>query len=265
MVSGAQGGKMNWWAKLMLALALMLAGAIAAAWGLSRSDSAARFLGVAPVEVIEAPAAPEPLPFAAPARTSRADENRIAALESRLQRVEGSAQRVEGSAGRADALLVAFAARRAIDRGVALGYLEPLLVERFGASNPRAVTAIVSGSRDPVRLTELIEDYRRLGPALRAPPPDRGLWEEVKQEFGSLVTVRRADRPSSRPQARYERAMELVSDGEVAEALAETMRLPGSARASDWVANARRYVVVQRALDEIETSALLGRTRGPVL
>ena len=39
-----------------------------------------------------------------------------------------------GSAGRADAMLVAFAARRAIDRGVALGYLEPLLVQRFGGA-----------------------------------------------------------------------------------------------------------------------------------
>ena len=44
---------------------------------------------------------------------------------------------VQGSAGRADALVIAFAARRAIERGVALGYLEPLLVERFGASHQR--------------------------------------------------------------------------------------------------------------------------------
>jgi hypothetical protein len=37
------------------------------------------------------------------------------------------------------------------------------------------------------------------------------------------------------------------------------MRLPGAARASDWTDKARRYVAAQRALDEIETAALLTR------
>jgi hypothetical protein len=35
------------------------------------------------------------------------------------------------------------------------------------------------------------------------------------------------------------------------------MRMPGAARASDWVAKARRYVAAHRALDEIESAALL--------
>ena len=43
--------------------------------------------------------------------------------------------------------------------------------------------------------------------------------------------------------------------------LAETMRLPGAARASDWVTRARRYVVAHRALDEVESSALLAGGR----
>jgi len=52
-----------------------------------------------------------------------------------------------GSAGRADALVIAFAARRAVDRGVALGYLENLLVQRFGQQHlmgPYATGAILS-------------------------------------------------------------------------------------------------------------------------
>jgi hypothetical protein len=36
------------------------------------------------------------------------------------------------------------------------------------------------------------------------------------------------------------------------------MRLPGAARAADWVQKARRYVSAHRALDEIESAALLG-------
>jgi hypothetical protein len=37
------------------------------------------------------------------------------------------------------------------------------------------------------------------------------------------------------------------------------MRLPGAARAADWTAKARRYVAAHRALDEIESAALLTR------
>mgnify|MGYP006145790193 CR=1 FL=1 len=65
-------------------------------------------------------------------------------IENRLTRVESTAQRVEGSAGRADALLVAFAARRAVDRGVALGYLEPLLLDRFGGDRGVLNTVVVA-------------------------------------------------------------------------------------------------------------------------
>jgi len=34
--------------------------------------------------------------------------------------------------------------------------------------------------------------------------------------------------------------------------------LPGASRAREWIDSARRYVAVHRALDEIESAALLG-------
>jgi hypothetical protein len=37
------------------------------------------------------------------------------------------------------------------------------------------------------------------------------------------------------------------------------MRLPGAAGASGWTTKARRYIAAHRALDEIESAALLGR------
>jgi hypothetical protein len=49
-----------------------------------------------------------------------------------------------------------------------------------------------------------------------------------------------------------------LETGDVDQALAETMRLPGAANAQDWAAKARRYVAAHRALDEIESAALLG-------
>jgi hypothetical protein len=36
------------------------------------------------------------------------------------------------------------------------------------------------------------------------------------------------------------------------------MRLPGAANAAEWVGKARRYIAAHRALDEIESAALLG-------
>ena len=128
-----------------------------------------------------------------------------------------------------------------------------LLVERFGAQHPQAVATIVTTARQPVRLDALIDQYEDIGEGLRSAGPDESWWTGVKRELGTLVTVHRADVPSVRPQARFDRAEERLRRGEVDGALAETMRLPGVARASDWIAQARRYVAVHRALDEIES------------
>ena len=54
-----------------------------------------------------------------------------------------------------------------------------------------------------------------------------------------------------------EAALLKLSAGEVDQALAQTMRLPGAANAGPWVSRARRYIAVHRALDEIESAALL--------
>lgn len=259
---------LSWGARLLIALMLVLVGAAAATWALARNQQAARFLGVTPPPVAPVSRAfPVPAPQAAvaPAAAPGATaEARIAELEGRLARVETAAQRVEGSAGRADALLIAFAARRSIERGVALGYLEPLLVGRFGVAHPRAVSTIVTASRQPVRLEALVAEYDQIGPALRAAPGSDGWWTGFQRELGSLVEIRRADRPSVKPDARYERARRSLAGGEVDTALAETMRMPGAQRASPWVGKARQYIAARRALDEIESAALLGTARPPL-
>jgi hypothetical protein len=249
---------MSWSARLLIGLVLILAGGAAATWGLARYQPAARFLGVAPAAGPTRPLQPviiqpRPQPQAAPAQPQ------VAELEQRLVRVENATQRAEGFAGRADALVVAFAARRAIDRGVALGYLENLLVARFSAQHQGAVATIITASHQPVRLNDLIAEYEMLGPTLRSGGPEDSWWTDFKREIGSLVDVHRSDRPSANSDARYNRAMLRLSSGDVDQALAETMRLPGAARAGDWTTKARRYVAAHRALDEIESAALLGR------
>lgn len=257
------GTRMGWGARLMIALVLLLAGAAAAVWGLGHYQPAARFLGVVPAQP-QAPLTPKPVvlnPEAAeqPAPTSAAQDARVAGLEARLVRVENATQRAEGFAGRADALVVAFAARRAIDRGVALGYLENLLVDRFGAQHQQAVATIISASRQPVRLNDLINQYETLGPDLRRGGPQDNWWTSLKREAGTLIEIHPADRPAASADARYRRAQQRLTTGDVDQALAETMRLPGATRATDWVTKARRYVAAHRALDEIESAALLTR------
>lgn len=249
---------MTWTARLAWTLLLLVAGAALATWGLSRWDAGARFLGIAPrapIEIVRQPLAMRPV---ATSVGAPADAARIASLEGRLASIESATQATAGSVGRADALLIAFAARRAIDRGVALGYLEPLLVQRFGAQHQAAVATVITASRDAVRLDALVADYEALGPSLRGGGPEEDWWSSVRREFGTIVSVHRADAPSPQPQARYDRALTRLKAGEVDAALAETMRLPGAGNADAWVVRARRYIAAHRALDAIESAALLG-------
>jgi hypothetical protein len=261
MNGATHGSRMSWTARLLIGLVLVVVGAAAATWGLAHYQPAARFLGV----VEPAPQAlltPRPVVMnAAPQAAGPSDPEdaaKIAALEQRVARVENATQRAEGFAGRADALVVAFAARRAIDRGVALGYLEPLLVDRFGVQHPAAVATVVTSARQPVRLNDLIAEYETIGSELRRGGPEESWWSGFKREIGSIVEVHRADSPAMNADARYQRALQRLSTGDVDQALAETMRLPGASRAGDWTGKARRYVAAHRALDEIESAALLG-------
>lgn len=256
---------MNWTARLAWVLLLLIAGAGLAIWGLSRWDAGARFLGVTPnppprvvPQLVAVPA------IAAP--PAMAEIEKIAALEARLGLLERETRTVQGSAGRADALVIAFAARRAVERGVALGYLEPLLVERFGANHQAAVATVVTASRDPVTQAELVADYAKMSEMLRGTGPGEDWWTGARRELGNLISIRRNDSPSPRPAARFDRALARLNNGEIDAALAETMRLPGATRpeAQGWIARARRLIAAKRALDEIESAALVGPVRPTV-
>ena len=263
---------MGWGARLLIAFVLIIAGAAAATWGLAHYQPAARILGIVPAHEQPVILTPKPIvmnpppgpgAIGAPKPGNQVDEQKIADLQNRLGAVENATARAEGSAGRADALVVAFAARRAIDRGVALGYLENLLVDRFGIQHRAAVATIITASHQPVRLDDLVSEYESLGTDLRRGGPQDSWWTNIQREFGELVEIHSAERPAVSPDARYARARQELSGGDVDKALAETMRLPGAARAGDWVAKARSYIAAHRALDEIESAALLPPPASP--
>jgi hypothetical protein len=239
---------------------------------LAQWPAGAHFLGIgpAPAPTEERPRAPEtepprtvvqyepPPPNPALAGTPAEQDfaRRLAALEQRFGQIDSSSRVAVGSADRTEALVAAFAARRAIDRGVALGFLERMLQVRF-ASQPRAVGAIIAAAREPVTLAQLQSELDTLGPQLMGAPPDQSWWGAFRDELGSLIVVRRAETPSAEPSQRLDRAKRWLQAGEVAAAAAEVQRMPGHDYASDWAARARRYALAHQALDLIENAALL--------
>ncbi|HJT41014.1 MAG TPA: hypothetical protein VJ762_11845 [Sphingobium sp.] len=184
-------------------------------------------------------------------------DSRVVQLEERLNRITVEAQAASGNAARAEGLLVAFAARRALDNGMPLGYIEGQLRLRFGQAQPRAVATIINAAREPVTLADLRGGLAGVADQLITRGPDTGWWEALEHEARELITIRRASTPSPRPQAAMDRAMHFLDAGRVDAALAEVEQMPGRAVADRWLQFARRYLEARRALDLIETAAIL--------
>jgi hypothetical protein len=256
---------------LALPLIAFVAGIAAMGWILANWSTAAAFIGVRPAPPPQrlqqaAPApAPAPAPAAAPAPGAETQRlvldpettRRVNQLEQRVAEIDNQSRAAAGNADRAEGLLVAFAARRALDRGVALGYIEGLLRQRFGETQRQAVATIITASRQPVTLEELQDGLQEVGPELTGAGPGQNWWTALRAELGELVSIRKAGTPSTIPAERLRRAERRLESGQVDVALAEVLRLPGREDAADWIAKARRYVAARRALDTIETAALL--------
>jgi hypothetical protein len=183
-------------------------------------------------------------------------DQRLAAAEQRLARLDLQAQAAAGNAARAESLLIAFATRRAVERGAELGYLSDQLRLRFGDQWPNAVNTIIECSREPVRLDSLTARLEGLGPQLREGEQGPS-WHSFKRELSQLFVVRRERTPSPQPQRRLERARWALEQGRYQTAIDEVRNMPGAAKADVWMADAERYRDVMRALETIETAAVL--------
>jgi hypothetical protein len=248
---------------LLLLLLAFAAGVGAAAW-------AGRRLGwfASPAPVVATAPAPRPAPVAAlpPAPDALTLATReetlageLAGLEARTAAVRADADQAGRQAARAEALLLAFAARRAVERGGGLGWLEGELRARFGASEAPAVAAVVDAARRPVTLDDLRLQLDALAPELASGSLAGGWWRSVRRELAQLVVLRRAGQPSPLAADRLQRARRLLDAGRVEAAYAEVAQLPGAASAGGWADAARRYVRATRALDRLEGAALAGR------
>ena len=257
---------------LALGVALVLLGALVA-WKLAGSPgwpSLDLFTFKSGEETeVQAAAAPSPTPSTAqtaaaqPAELAEMAEQqggldqRVAAMEQRLARLDLQSQAAAGNAARAESLLVAFAARRSIERGVPLGYLADQLRLRFGDAQPNAVRTVIDVSRDPITLDKLIARLDGLAPELTHAPESEGAWGWFSRELSELFVVRRESSPSPQPTLRLERARLFLESGRTEAAIAEVRMMPNAAGATDWLADAERYSSAQRALELLETAALL--------
>ena len=201
----------------------------------------------------------DPAMVVAPVDGANALAARVAELEQRLSRITLEAESASGNASRAEGLLVAFAVRRALDRGLSLGYLDAQLRLRFGDDQPNAVKTIIDTSRDPVTLERLRTELDAMAPQLvgRDGDGDGSLWTGLRRELGELFVVRAAGTKSPRASERLDRARRYLSAGQADQAIAEIEAMPGADVAGEWLMDARRYHEARRALDLIETAAIL--------
>jgi hypothetical protein len=188
----------------------------------------------------------------------------IAELEARLANVDTSSRVASGFATRAEGLLVAFAARRALDRGLALDYIEDQLRERFAAAEPQAVATVVAAARQPVTLEDLRLALDTIAPKLSGGGPNESWWQGIRRELSQLVIIRQDASPSMLPADRLARARRRLDAAQVEGALAEIARMPGAANAQSWMDAARRYIAARQALNTIETVAIQGRGTLPL-
>lgn len=202
---------------------------------------------------------PAPQPAATPSdpATLGGVETRLALLEDRLTRIDSEATAASGNAARSEALLVAYAARRRIDKGEPLSFVADQLTLRFGGAQPQAVQTIIAAAKRPITLDELMGQLEAATPVLTGTLRDESTWTRIRREVASLFVVRRAPVPAATAESRIARARLMLARGKIDEAVAEIERLPGAEGAQAWIAEARRYENTQRALDVIETAAML--------
>lgn len=215
---------------------------------------------------VATPATPAPQPLSVDALTQRTMllDAHLRAVEARMADTDIAARGAAGNATRAEALMIALAARRELNRGVPLGALEPQLRARFGVDQPAAVDAVINAARQPVTLEDLRFSLDTIAPSLMTGTTKDGVWNAIGRELKTLIVLRRESTPSPRPRDRIVRVRRLLDSGQVEAALAEVARMPGVASATSWTNAARRYIGARQALNTLELAAMAPPTPPPV-
>ena len=189
-------------------------------------------------------------------------DQRLAAAEQRIARLDLQTQAAGGNAARAEGLLIAFAVRRTLERGEDLGVLKDQLRLRFSSAQPNAVEAVLALAEKPITRERLVARLDQLTPRLSGDSGEAPLTR-FQREVSELFTFRRTGTDSPHPEKRLERARLRLTSGQIEQAISEVEQLPGADRAETaaWLADAHRFDRAQKALDVLETTAILEPTR----
>lgn len=253
---------------VLLILLAFLLGATLVAWAATRGyltgvleTPAPRETQAAAIAALDEELATAPRTPAAQMAAIGSVEGRLAMLEDRISRLDFQTRSASGNAARAEGLLIAYAARRLIDRGEPLGYVTDQLRLRFTNAQPRAVQTVLDFARNPVTIDTLAARLEALSPELSVTESDGSLWDRARHEISSLFVVRRDSSALLTPSARIDRARLMLEARRIDSAIDAVERLPGADSADIWIADARRYEEAQRALDLLETTAMLEPSR----
>lgn len=230
---------MNWRAAVALSILAFAGGGLAISWlsssGLAPWTESAPAAPAAPVTALPEPAPPPVNPMLASPVAPQI-----------LQPIADSA--------RTEAMLVAMAARRAINAGASLGDLGPRIETAFGQSQPQALARIKAAEKEGMTPAKLAAEFDSIVPQLGREPEMS--WARVRNEIMTMFVLHTSDAPPATADAQSQRARDLILAGNVESAIRLVMAMPGAANARDWLAKARRYVETQRALDSLEKAAL---------
>jgi hypothetical protein len=221
----------------MLLLLPFLGGILIAGWAIKQYDL---FGGGTPVAA----------PASKPADASLTDNAMVAPTQT-----DPNAAMAPGNSARTEGMLIANAARRAIDAGQPLGYVADQLRLRFGGSQPQHVEALINASARPNTLASLQAGLNSIGDSLLSRSDASGLLSRIQREANELFVLRKEGTVSAAPSQRLSRAKQYAANGQITEALSEVQKMPGAMNGKDWLAKAATYVAAHKALDALERAA----------
>lgn len=239
---------------VLFALVCFVIGIAAMGWVLSEWQPVRHLVFGPQAEAPKTPVVDTSLTQTAPPAANT--DAHMARIEQRLAIIDQQADSALNDAARAERLMIAFAARRAVERGAPLGYLEGALQRQFGAADPAAVAAVIDGARSSVTLEQLEDGLEAEKTDLASGTVGTGWLASIWQDMSSLAVVHRAGESSKTPSQRLETARRALERDRVETAVKEVGAMPGAANAKPWLDKAKRYVAVRKALDRLEAITL---------
>lgn len=153
-------------------------------------------------------------------------------------------------------LLLLSAARRLVEAGKPLGVLEAPIAQSLGPRDKSAADALVAWSAAPTsRKSLLLRLEQPVAVAAARPEVGSSWWDRLFARLSGVIQVREVDGQGDDPEVR-EPAAAALKAGELGRAIAG-VELAQSSQVRDlWLADARRQLAAEEALDRLETLLL---------